>query len=246
MTENIYSLPWAKGCRVLEKNSNGLVVIEKAPGILSHPNQKPFRTHVQNQLSLLDLNYDQKEEFYLTPSGSKLYLLHRLDSPTSGLIMASSSKNLAEKLKKLFRRNSVHKTYHAVISQKQSLQLGTWIDSLEERKVKGKIRVSRGNGLIAKTRSYLDKDIGGEHRFALLKLHPQTGRTHQLRVQAAYRNMPIVGDKTYGDYSINRKVKKETKINRMLLHASRIEFELESKIYKYKSNLPSDFEKIQT
>ena len=244
MIENIYNLPWAKDCHVLENNPNGLVVVEKAVGVLAHPNQKNSSSTLQNQPSLLSLAYDQKEECYQTPNGSKLYLLHRLDSPTSGLIMASSSKILAVKLKNLFRQNLVNKTYHAVVSPKQILQLGSWVDSLVEKKIMGKMRVSRGKGVIAKTQCYLDKTIGVPDRFALLKLVPKTGRTHQLRVQAASRKMPILGDKTYGDYIINREVKKQIKINRMFLHASMIEFKLGSKTYKYKSSLPTAFKKL--
>jgi len=244
LIENIYSLPWAKDCHVLENNPNGLLVVEKAVGVLAHPNLKNSFSKIQNQPSLLSLAYDHKKECYLTPNGSILYLLHRLDSPTSGLIMFSSNKTLAAKLKNLFRQNLVNKTYHAVVSQKQNLQLGSWVDSLVEKKVMGKMRVSRGNGVIAKTQCYLDKTIGGPNRFALLKLVPKTGRTHQLRVQAASRKMPILGDKTYGDYIINREVKKQTKISRLFLHASMIEFKLDSKSYKYMSSLPAAFKKL--
>ena len=244
MIENIYSLPWAKGCSVLEKNKNGLVIIEKAEGVLSHPNKETRPGIIQNRTTLLGLTYDHKEECYITPKANKLYLLHRLDSPTSGLIMIALNKTLAGKMKVLFRKNMINKTYHALITQKQSLQVGSWIDSLVERRAMGKIRVSRGKGLIAKTQCYLEKTIGGPHKLVLLRLKPQTGRTHQLRVQAAARNMPIIGDRTYGDYSINRNLKKETKVSRMLLHASSIEFNLDSKVYKYKSCLPSDFNKL--
>ena len=61
---------------------------------------------------------------------------------------------------------------------------------------------------------------------ALVKLEPKSGRTHQLRVQCASRGMPIIGDRTYGDFSLNRKIAKSTKIERMLLHSTQIEINL--------------------
>ncbi len=244
MIENIYSLPWGKGCKVIHNEPNGLLIVEKAEGVLSHPNKKAHQKNLKQHPCLLDFDYHQADECYVTSSGCELFLLHRLDSPTSGLIMVASNKTLAIKMKNLFRKNMIHKTYHAIIAQKQRLQLGSWVDSLSEKKNMGNIRVSRGEGVIAKTRCKLERHLGGQYKLALLKLHPETGRTHQLRVQASTRKMPIVGDKIYGDYAINRQIRKETKISRMLLHASSIEFQLGPKMYKFKSSLPETFNKL--
>ncbi|MDG1138765.1 MAG: RluA family pseudouridine synthase [Opitutales bacterium] len=244
MNENIYSLPWGKDCKIIHSDPVGLIVIDKAAGILSHPNKKNHQGNPKKQFSLLNLDYNQTDESYLTVNGNKLFLLHRLDSPTSGLIMVATSKTLAIAMKNLFRKNMIHKTYHAVIAQKQRLQVGNWIDSLTEIKNKGNIRMARGKGVPAKTFCKLEKYLGGKYKLALLKLCPETGRTHQIRVQAASRKMPIIGDNSYGDFAINRQIKKEIKISRMLLHASNIEFQLGTKTYKFKSPLPEPFGKL--
>jgi len=57
---------------------------------------------------------------------------------------------------------------------------------------------------------------------ALLSLRPETGRTHQLRVQAAAHGLPIAGDERYGDFAANRFLAAEIGLKRMFLHAFRI------------------------
>jgi len=57
---------------------------------------------------------------------------------------------------------------------------------------------------------------------SLLQLEPKTGRTHQLRIQCSQRNLPIVGDRTYGDFEKNRLFAKGTGQEGMFLHAERV------------------------
>jgi 23S rRNA-/tRNA-specific pseudouridylate synthase len=57
---------------------------------------------------------------------------------------------------------------------------------------------------------------------SLLELEPKTGRTHQLRIQCSQRNLPIVGDRTYGDFEKNRAFAKSTGQQGMFLHAERV------------------------
>ena len=68
-----------------------------------------------------------------------------------------------------------------------------------------------------------------QYSIALLKLAPKTGRTHQLRVQSAIRKVPIIGDRTYGNFSLNRKIAKLSKENRLFLHASEISLDIKTK-----------------
>ena len=68
----------------------------------------------------------------------------------------------------------------------------------------------------------------------MLRLEPKTGRTHQLRVQCALRGMPIIGDKTYGDFNFNRKIARASKVDRLCLHAGEIEFSIKINNKKHK------------
>ena len=64
---------------------------------------------------------------------------------------------------------------------------------------------------------------------ALLRLSPKTGRTHQLRVQCAKRKLPIIGDRTYGNFQLNRKYAKQFKCDRLFLHATKLKVKISQK-----------------
>ena len=95
------------------------------------------------------------------------------------------------------------------------------------KKINGKLRVQPGKGSLAITKAWKMRERKGKVNFQLLELLPLTGKTHQLRVQCMIRKIPILGDKTYGDFSLNRKFQQATRIQRLCLHASQIEFNIE-------------------
>ena len=84
---------------------------------------------------------------------------------------------------------------------------------------------------------------------ALLRLSPKTGRTHQLRVQCAKRKLPIIGDRTYGNFQLNRKYAKQFKCDRLFLHATKLKVKISQKgktefMWEVVSPLPPAFTKI--
>ena len=92
-------------------------------------------------------------------------------------------------------------------------------DRIEVIKEGGKARGKAGAGIWAEARMRVrEKFQGRPGPMALLELQPKTGRTHQLRIQCANRGLPIVGDRTYGDFQRNR----ERKGERLFLHAESI------------------------
>jgi 23S rRNA-/tRNA-specific pseudouridylate synthase len=152
--------------------------------------------------------------------------VHRLDSPTSGVILASSCPEIADEIKTLFQNKEVRKTYFALVRPKGPIKEGFWKDHLKEKRENGKVRVTKGNGALAQTKVSVERKRGGLYGLALIRMEPRTGRTHQLRVQCAIRGIPIIGDKSYGDFSFNRKIARASKVDRLCLHAGEIEFEL--------------------
>ena len=107
------TIPLDHHCSVIHYESTGIWALDKATGVLSHPNKerkkgKPART-------LLNAEYDHDEECYTWDNKDgeqqKLYLVHRLDSPTSGVIIATSKLSTANIIKDLFRNKEVHKTF---------------------------------------------------------------------------------------------------------------------------------------
>lgn len=238
-------LPLDREAKILDEHPAGILAIEKPVGVLTHPNRKGGK----KTRTLLRAGYDQESESYAW-SGNRLYLVHRLDSPTSGVLLACDSKEVAEILREAFAQRKVKKTYHAIVKQKAKAGNGEWKDRLEKFREDGKLRVRRGKGTEAVTRASFEREKVGRLALSLLRLEPLTGRTHQLRVQAAARGFPIVGDRIYGDFSLNRRIARESKVDRLCLHASSIEvsFALNGEQHHFASEsaLPRVFGKLIT
>lgn len=220
------SIPLDHHCSVLRFESPSLFALEKVPGVLSHPNKETKKS--SRQRTLLNTEYHYQEEFYHWKNNQgeiqKLFLIHRLDSATSGIILTSTSLEIAGQIKSLFSKKEVRKTYYALVKPNSRIKEGLWKDHLKERRENGKIRVYRGNGPPALTKVSIERKKNGLYGLVMLRLEPLTGRTHQLRVQCALHGVPIVGDKNYGDFSFNRKIARASKIDRLCLHAAEISF----------------------
>lgn len=223
-----------EGVEVLSISTQGLWAFNKPSGVLSHPNGLG-----DQDKSLIEAPYDFDEEAYVTEEGL-FYLLHRLDGPTSGVILGTPYQALARDVKELLRARKVKKTYLAIVAGHPKKEREMWIDKLGKHKVKdgrGVRAEAVGGGAPAETQMYLLKKFGKPLQSALLELHPLTGRTHQLRIQCARRGMPIIGDATYGDFQMNR----DLKAKNLLLHAQRIE--IPSLKYMAECEVPKEFDK---
>ena len=239
-------LPFGKNVRLLGKNQDGLVALEKPENILSHPNsEKDIRK------PLLHTSYDLDGEFYFWEAAGerrRAWLVNRLDSATSGVILLALDGDLAEVVKKQFSGHHVNKVYYAVVRQSPSVPAGTWQDTLKKDVYRGNRLVKGGQRIPAKTRYQLVTRPKGGFPVSLLKLMPVTGRTHQLRVQCSQRGHPIVGDRTYGKFSFNREVRAETGVKRLLLHSAetslRYAFRGQAREFRAESPLPDSFQQV--
>jgi len=230
-----------KNCRVLNQNADGVIAFEKAEGVLSHPNKKEDFSR-----SLFNTEYNEEDECYVFQKKS-LYLIHRLDSPTSGILLCANNKNLALSLKEAFESRNVDKCYYAWVKGGVGAK-GIWRDFLSKKETPRGIRMhSNKSGNLAETRFESVKKIFFlNHTLSLLKLYPLTGRTHQLRVHCQLNHCPIIGDLTYGDFNFNRTFSKQTNINRLLLHAFslKISYSVRNRLHEFNvtSPLPSVFD----
>lgn len=216
---------------VLFISEQGLWVFNKPAGVLSHPN-KPG----EEENSLIIAPYDMKEEAYMTDEGP-FYLLHRLDGPTSGVILGTPYAALARQVKELIRARKVKKTYHAIIAGRPRKPKELWTDKLQKifdrsGGVRGK---AIGGGAPAETQITLLETFHKPIDSSLLELRPLTGRTHQLRIQCSRRGTPIIGDATYGDFKLNR----ELKAKHLMLHAR--SFEIPSMGFYAEAEEPKHF-----
>jgi 23S rRNA-/tRNA-specific pseudouridylate synthase len=242
------ALPLAHTARVVTV-AGQLLALEKPAGLMTHPNKELDRNY-----SLLRAAYDPGRECYhwepSTPAGPKeLFLLNRLDSPTSGLVLAALDEETAVAGRRAFAGGNVQKTYYALVLGQPRPGKGTWTDRLTRlpsgpgRGGSGvRVVVSRGGpGQSAETRYECIKSHGhAGAMLSLLRLEPVTGRTHQLRVQCGAHRHPIVGHATYGDFPFNREFARRTGHKRLFLHAASLR--IPSLKFSAESPLPHEFQ----
>ena len=240
--QSAQALPWAKGVRLIKADPNGLIAVEKPDGVMSHPNAAG-----DIPKSLLRLPYDMKEQaFRLSGEGDKpawIYLLNRLDAATSGVILLAGEAEVAKAVLRAFESRSVKKTYTALVFGMAPRGNGFWKDRLSVEKAGGTVRAADGGGLSAETKVLGMRPVPGPPLMTELTLQPLTGRTHQLRIQAAKRKIPIVGDRTYGDFQKNKLVARQRGIKRLCLHCSATElrYEYKGRTFSFKATSPLPF-----
>jgi 23S rRNA-/tRNA-specific pseudouridylate synthase len=228
------ALPLGRGVALLACDCNGVAAFAKPSGTLSHPN-KPG----DEPRSLLRAPYDFEGEYYeLGPRAGdpespdadhtrrRLWLLNRLDSATSGVILAVSDEALAAVIRAQFKKKQIQKAYLALVFGKPAKAADLWRDRLAVEKQGGRIRTSMGS-IPAESRMSVVRTGESRAPVSLIRLEPRTGRSHQLRVQCARRGLPIVGDRTYGDFARNREWAKRTGASRMFLHSFETRFSYE-------------------
>ena len=160
----------------------------------------------------------------------QLKMAHRLDSKTSGILIGGKNSKAAALLIEQFRKREIQKIYIAFSPQKIPSQAeNLWKDKLIKAR-KGRMKISNREGLTAITFVFMTPLKNG----TLLFLKPQTGRTHQLRVQSLHHGLPILGDTLYA---------KKFPYSRMMLHSYFLSFfhPLKLKRIEIFDSLPEDF-----
>ncbi len=150
-----------------------------------------------------------------SPEAAYLGIVYRLDRPVSGVLLWAKTAKAARRLAMQFEKRQAVKEYWAVVEAAATAveapgpsplpPIGeTWIDWLTATDEKGIVRaVAEGTPRAreSRTRVVFEPDARLPEGTLRLRFWPETGRTHQLRVQSAGRGMPILGDATYGSRS---------------------------------------------
>ncbi|MGR9114438.1 MAG: 23S rRNA pseudouridine(955/2504/2580) synthase RluC [Gammaproteobacteria bacterium] len=159
----------------------------------------------------------------IRPEAQFLELVHRLDRDTSGCLLIAKKRSALRKLHELFRGEGIKKTYLALLAGQWARKKLVVTAPLQKNvgKVGDRMVVVSRTGKEAET---LFRRIKILQNATLVEASPKTGRTHQIRVHAAWLGHPIIGDDRYGDFEINRMFKKKG-FKRLFLHAYRLEFE---------------------
>lgn len=165
------------------------------------------------------------------------YLVHRLDKGTSGVLLMARTLPIKKALELLFKKREVKKIYIALVKGVPKKETGTIENKLGKKgDFHGQtLYGATPNGQKAVTHYKVLKKGKG---YALLELHPETGRTHQLRVHLSELGHPILGDLLYG-----RDVSFPKEVDRLCLHAYRLLFlhPKTSKMIKATAPLPLIF-----
>lgn len=249
--EFIAKTPFAKKAEPLAYMDCGIIAINKGSGIMSHPNPRRERNESP---SIVRAKYNFSGEYYswedpASGENMRLHLINRLDSPTSGVMLASADGRVAEAARAAFREKSAKKVYYAVCGGKSFVKSGDWSDLIEIRKAGAFVRGRAAESGGYKSRSHFEIERTDQNGMglSLVRLEPLTGRTHQLRIQCAKHGLPILGDAIYGDFQLNRRFRSLFSIPRMFLHclSTSVEFEIDGEKISFsaKAPIPESFEK---
>ncbi|PIJ49054.1 tRNA pseudouridine(65) synthase TruC [Erwinia sp. OLTSP20] len=165
--------------------------------------------------------------------GQHVFTAHRLDRPTSGVLLMGLSSEVGRLLAEQFASHQIEKTYHAVVRGWLQGQGRLDYPLVEERdKIADKFSQQERPAQQAVTdwRALAETEVAiavGRYpaaRYGLVELRPHTGRKHQLRRHLAHLRHPIIGDSKHGDLRQNRAAAQHLAIHRLMLHASRVSF----------------------
>ncbi len=192
-----------------------LLVISKKPGMLTHPVPGFDKDTIVNALLY---HYDKLSNL---SGGERAGIVHRLDKDTSGLLIIAKDDNTHRLLSDKFEKREIKKTYASLVWGSFSERKGEIILPIGRSRLdRKKMSISIDGGREAVTRFEVVEEFMSA---TLLDIHPETGRTHQIRVHLSYIGHPVIGDETYGSTQ-SKKMARELGLERQFLHAKKLEF----------------------
>lgn len=200
-----------------------LIVIDKPQGLLSVATafEKGETVH-----ALLKLHFHPR----------KVFVVHRLDQDTSGVMVFALNEETHEKLKELFQAHEIERAYIAIVEGQLSTPSGIWKShQYEDAQYRVHETFDAKKGRIAITHF---KTLNISKKYTLLQLTLETGRKNQIRVHCQSAGHPVVGDKKYGGRS--------NPIKRLCLHAHLLAFKhpFTKKYLKFESPVPEEFYRL--
>ena len=220
-----------------------LVAINKPSGLLVHRSPiDQYETRFAMQMTRDQI-------------GQHVFPVHRLDKPTSGVLLFALSSEVANLLTKQFTATTINKTYLAVvrgytddngvIDSDLQEQWDKMTDILVDKDKAAQSAITHYHRLAT---TELPFPVGRYQtaRYSFVSLQPKTGRKHQLRRHMKRIYHPIVGDTSHGDGKQNTFLRAQFGLSRLMLHARSIEFQhpVTGKEFLIEAAYPTDFSHI--
>ena len=219
------------GMRIVH-DEDAFVVVDKPVGVAAHPAIGWTGRTVVGGLAAAG--------FRIATSGApeRQGIVQRLDVGTSGLMVVAKSEYAYSVLKRAFKERTVDKTYHALVQGLPDPVLGTIDAPIARHPKHDGLYAVRTGGKNAITHYEV---IEAHRRAALVEIHLETGRTHQIRVHFSATKHPCVGDLPYGADPV---LAKELGLERQWLHAVKLGFRHPDtqKWVEFESDYPEDLQ----
>jgi 23S rRNA pseudouridine1911/1915/1917 synthase len=215
------------GLEILHEDRD-LIIINKDTNLLTMGTNKEKQRTAYSMLSAHVKKADPK---------NKIYIVHRLDRQTSGLLVFAKNEHIKNQLQENWNNTIIERTYIGIVEGRFSEKKGTYKSYLFENPksliVHSSQNPEKGNESITHY-EVLDEKRG----FSLLKLNLETGRKNQIRVHMQDLKCPIVGDKKYGATT--------NPIRRLGLHAKVLAFihPKTGKLVRFESDIPKEFKNL--
>ncbi len=193
------------------------VVVNKPSGLASQPGSG---TRPGESLVEYLWEWGRREGLDFKPT-----IAHRLDQETSGMIIAALHGDTLRDFTRMIREHEVDKFYYALVKGNLKKDKGTIDETLTRTDAakgsKMKVGETGKDAQKAITHYRVKQHYEG---YDLVKIKLETGRMHQIRAHFASIGHPLLGDTRYGDFALNRDVKKQLGLHRLFLHSCRLEF----------------------
>jgi len=232
-----------------------LLVVHKPADLVCHPTKGNEYSSLISRARIY-LDRSRSANFQRSTPNSQPFLIHRLDRETSGLVLLAKNATAARELGKIWEARAVQKEYLAIVHGHVAAEQGI-IDAPLGKDDASPVAIKdcvHPGGAPAQTEFFVEKRFlrdaslsskfeneygrraaAPERTFTLLRLHPLTGRKHQLRIHLAHLGHPIVGDKLYGgdpdlylalvEHRLTEAQRERLILPHHALHASRLQFD---------------------
>ncbi len=215
-----------RGLNIVHEDDQ-IIVVDKPSGLLTIATDKEKRRTAYAMLS----DHVKKAD-----PDNKIFIVHRLDRETSGLLMFAKSEKVKEQIQKTWETTISERSYVAVVEGEVEAEEGTVTSWLTESRAL--IVYSSQNPQHGRKSVTHYRKLRGNRDYSLLRLNLDTGRKHQIRVHMQDLGHPVVGDKKYGS-TLNP-------LRRMGLHAQVLVFTHPQtrKLCRFETPIPKSFLKL--